>query len=196
MFNIINISRKGLYDALTGCLRATSSASGSTTPSKRCRAGYSGSSSSTWTTLRPSTTISGMRRAIRPSGASPRPSKNSRTPLRAGLPLRGRRIRPVHPAGHTFRCFRPSPGTPRNPAREHRRERCGLCLRYEHRGSVSTRFPAHSTKPSTWRTRLCTPQTERQGNVHLPSLPCGMALIPSLAGIAAFPSRKASCTAS
>lgn len=24
-------------------------------------------------------------------------------------------------------------------------------------GSVSTRFPAHSTKPSTWRTRLCTP---------------------------------------
>ena len=84
-------------------------ASGSTTPSKRCRAGYSGSSSSTWTTLRPSTTISGMRRAIRPSGASPRPQRIHGTPLRAGLPLRGRRIRPVHPAGHTFRCFRPSP---------------------------------------------------------------------------------------
>ena len=53
-------------------------------------------------------------------------------------------------------------------------------------GSVSTRFPAHSTKPSTWRTRLCTPPNGAARNVHLPSLPCGMALIPFLAGIAAF----------
>ena len=53
--------------------------------------------------------------------------------------------------------LRPSPGTPRNPAREHRRERCGLMPTVPASGSVSTRFPAHSTKPSTWRTRLCTP---------------------------------------
>ena len=166
VFNIINISRKGLYDALTGL------------PTRNLFR------------QRVNDTIEKMPGRL--FGVFILDMDN----LKAGLPLRGRRIRPVHPAGHTFRCFRPSPGTPRNPAREHRRERCGLCLRYEHRGQFLPAFRHIRRSPPHGGHGFVLLQTERQGNVHLPSLPCGMALIPSLAGIAAFPSRKASCTAS
>lgn len=171
VFNIINISRKGLYDALTGL------------PTRNLFR------------QRVNDTIEKMPGRLFGVFILD-PQRIHGTPLRAGLPLRGRRIRPVHPARHTFRCFRPSPGTPRNPAREHRRERCGLCLRYEHRGQFLPAFRHIRRSPPHGGHGFVLLQTERQGNIHLPSLPCGMPLIPSLAGIAAFPSRKASCTAS
>ncbi len=78
VFNIINISRKGLYDALTGLPTRNLFRQRVNDTIEKMPGRLFGVFILDMDNLKAINDHLGMRRAIRPSGASPRPSKNSR----------------------------------------------------------------------------------------------------------------------
>lgn len=156
---------QGLYDALTG-LPTRNLFRQRVNDTIKDAGSYSGSSSSTWTTLRPSTTISGMRRAIRPSEL--RLDLKEFTERHFGLACRYGATNSSCSSRWTPSDARPSPGTPRTSTGASS-ERCG----YAYGTSIGVSFyplSRHSTKPSTWRTRLCT-SSKRSGKGTFTCLP-------------------------